>query len=73
MATPARRRRDNVISLPRPDAPAVAIDISDVNEGDIRRRAFELYCARGGEAGHELEDWFTAERELRGDPRFSVA
>ena len=32
---------------------------------DIARRAFELYCARGCEDGHDLQDWLQAERELR--------
>ena len=30
------------------------------------QRAYELYLARGGEDGRDLEDWLTAERELRG-------
>jgi hypothetical protein len=30
----------------------------------IEARAYELYLERGGEDGHALEDWFTAEREL---------
>jgi DUF2934 family protein len=30
----------------------------------IRRRAFELYEARGREEGGELEDWFRAEAEI---------
>ena len=33
----------------------------------IAARAFELYLARGGEPGQELEDWFRAEAELRND------
>jgi hypothetical protein len=33
----------------------------------IRERAYELFERRGGEPGHELEDWLTAERELRPD------
>ena len=33
---------------------------------DIARRAYELYLARGGEPGNDLEDWFRAEAELRG-------
>ena len=33
----------------------------------IAARAFVLYLARGGEPGRELEDWFRAEAELRGD------
>jgi len=36
-------------------------------EEDIRRRAYELSRERGGEPGHELEDWVRAEQELRGD------
>ena len=31
---------------------------------DVARRAYELFQARGGEPGHELENWLEAEREL---------
>ncbi len=31
---------------------------------EIARRSYELFLARGGQAGHEVEDWLTAEREL---------
>jgi hypothetical protein len=31
----------------------------------IAKRAYELYLARDGEAGHEVEDWLQAESELR--------
>ncbi|MGH7699383.1 MAG: DUF2934 domain-containing protein [Gemmatimonadales bacterium] len=37
------------------------------SEEAIRRRAYELFEQRGGEPGHEHEDWARAERELRGD------
>ena len=30
----------------------------------IRERAYALYLARGQSPGHELEDWYRAEREL---------
>lgn len=30
----------------------------------IARRAYELYERRGGEGGHEIEDWLQAEVEL---------
>jgi len=30
----------------------------------IRARAFELYAQRGGEQGHELDDWLQAEQEV---------
>jgi hypothetical protein len=33
-------------------------------EDEVRRRAYELSKQRGFEAGHETEDWLTAEREV---------
>jgi DUF2934 family protein len=35
-------------------------------EDQIRERAYELFEARGKEAGHELEDWLQAEAEITG-------
>ena len=31
----------------------------------IRERAYQIYEARGCEPGHEWEDWFRAEREIK--------
>lgn len=31
----------------------------------IRKRAYEIYEARHGQPGHELEDWLQAEREVK--------
>ena len=36
-------------------------------EEQIRRRAYEIYLARGEEHGHDIEDWLQAERELMAD------
>jgi DUF2934 family protein len=33
---------------------------------EVARRAYEMYEARGGEPGADLDDWLRAERELRG-------
>jgi HSP20 family molecular chaperone IbpA len=33
---------------------------------EIRRRAYELFERRGGEAGHELDDWLAAEADICG-------
>jgi hypothetical protein len=33
-------------------------------EERIRRRAYELYEARGREGGRDWEDWFSAESEI---------
>jgi Protein of unknown function (DUF2934) len=30
----------------------------------IRARAYELYESRGGEAGHDEQDWLRAEQEI---------
>lgn len=30
----------------------------------VRARAYEIYEQRGGDEGHDLEDWTQAEREL---------
>ena len=32
---------------------------------EIANRAFEIYVARGGEHGHDIGDWFEAERQLK--------
>lgn len=32
---------------------------------EIARRAYELYLARGGEHGFDMDDWIQAESELR--------
>jgi hypothetical protein len=34
---------------------------------EIRRKAHEIYLARGGGQGLELDDWLMAEREMRQD------
>lgn len=36
-----------------------------ISEDRIRLRAYELYQARGGAPGYELEDWLLAESELK--------
>ena len=36
-----------------------------VTDADVALRAYDLYLARGGEPGHDVEDWLQAERDLR--------
>ena len=36
-----------------------------ITEDVIAQRAYALYLARGGEDGHDVEDWLRAERELQ--------
>ena len=44
--------------------PTIEIPAS-INEEDIAQRAYALFLARGGEHGHDLEDWLEAERSLQ--------
>jgi len=66
MPKSARRRTDNVLSMSSVmESPTALAITSGVSESDIARRAFELYCDRGREDGHDVDDWLNAERELR--------
>ena len=38
--------------------------LDSMREERIRRRAYEIYLERGGEPGHDREDWIQAEREV---------
>ena len=38
---------------------------ADVLDSDIARRGFELYCERGRQHGHDVDDWLQAEHELQ--------
>ena len=40
-----------------------------ISEEDIRLRAFEIYKENGVTTHNELDDWFRAERELKGSDR----
>ena len=36
-----------------------------LTEDEIRKRAYEIYCARIGGPGSEVDDWLKAETELK--------
>jgi hypothetical protein len=38
--------------------------LSQLTHDSIAVRAYELFCTRGYEHGHDVEDWLAAEREL---------
>ena len=70
MPTAQRRRRDQTPfnpALAGADAvpPPFAAE-SQVADEEVARRAYELYEQRGAEDGRAWDDWFQAERELRG-------
>ena len=54
------RRKDNGTPQNSGDTTAATID-----RDRLAQRAYELYLARGGADGRDLEDWLIAERELR--------
>jgi hypothetical protein len=73
MPKSARRTSDNVLTMPSLAPQAVVAIASGAAEGDIAKRAFELYCDRGREDGHDVDDWLNAERELRDASSSSAA
>ena len=67
MAKSVRRRADQVVTKPTlgSDARTPNQAFGEVSDRDIACRAFELYCERGCQDGHDVDDWLNAERELR--------
>jgi hypothetical protein len=65
MPNSARRRADNVLTMPSLESPSTAAIVSGITQSDIARRAFELYCDRGRQDGHDVDDWLNAQWELR--------
>jgi hypothetical protein len=71
---PTRRRTGTVVTIPTTESNVpVENQSADLADRDIARRAFELYCERGCQHGHDLDDWLQAERELRASVRLHVA
>jgi hypothetical protein len=58
--------REQRVAVPLADSSFAASQISpDVTDSDIACRAYERFLERGAEHGHDLDDGFEAERELR--------
>ena len=58
-----KARNQTTVATP-PNAPR---DSGDINRERIANRAYELYMARGGADGQDLQDWLEAEREVEGE------
>lgn len=58
---PVKRVTDETVTLP-------VMEELDRRMQQVRRRAYDFFSARGFEAGHALEDWLAAEREVFGWP-----
>jgi hypothetical protein len=62
----AKSSRNSVAAAAQTDeSPTSPAQAPTANGRDIARRAYELYLARGCDAGHDVEDWVQAERELQ--------
>jgi hypothetical protein len=48
-----------------PADPSVQPRAQSPDEDQVARLAYELFLKRGGAHGHDQEDWFQAERQLR--------
>jgi Protein of unknown function (DUF2934) len=66
MQNPTRRQT-------RFDRTAAEVSAQSNSEEEIRRRAYELYEARGRGDGHDLEDWLEAETEITGRAESAAA
>ncbi len=75
-ATMAKPRRKVGSTVPAAEASDSGLAVSPQSAGDstaanidrdrIAQRAYELYLERGAINGRDMDDWFTAERELVG-------
>ncbi len=73
MAKTIRKKTQNLVSMPRPAAPAPSTDRIHPTADAIAERAFAIYRARGYRHGHDVDDWLQAERELREAARSTAA
>ena len=70
---PKPRTRKTATIVPIDASAARSLQAAAIAESDIARRAFEIFCERGSEHGHDVEHWLQAERELRGSLTAAVA
>jgi hypothetical protein len=59
--------QDSATSSSRSESPTTTA--AEPNIEQIAQRAYEIYQARGGNDGQDVEDWLQAERELRRGPQ----
>jgi hypothetical protein len=63
-----------VVATAAPRRESVETSVADSPRLEkIRIRAYEIYIERGGQPGHDLDDWFQAERELEPKARTAQA
>jgi hypothetical protein len=65
----ARQKKQPKAVDPVPDGISASVQPS---QAEIARRAHEIYLARGGAHGFDLEDWLQAERELKAGSKAAI-
>jgi hypothetical protein len=53
------------VGAPASGSTSTTADRSQDHEEEVRRRAYEIYEARGDAPGSDVDDWCAAEREVR--------
>jgi hypothetical protein len=53
-----------VRNTPLPKSAAKSVAKKEITYADIAKRAYEIHCS--GKGGSETDNWYRAERELRG-------
>jgi hypothetical protein len=64
-STPKEHRETEPHATSAAQAASAETSVADSpRHEEIRMRAYEIYIEHGGQAGHDLDDWLQAEREL---------
>jgi DUF2934 family protein len=54
------------------EVPRTGVALPPITHEEIAERAYDLYVRRGGQDGHDVEDWLAAELRLRQERLNSV-
>ena len=67
MSKPQRKTKNIELVSPEDQASVATENHRAISKDDVARRAYELFLARGQAEGHDVEDWFEAERQLEAE------
>jgi Protein of unknown function (DUF2934) len=64
MPRTTKKASSKIVTMPKA-VPAQLTHEPEPAESEVARRAYEIYCSRGRQHGHDLDDWLQARRELK--------
>ena len=73
MAKKRTKKPGNVIVMPPTESTPALDKTTELSHLEIAGRAFEIFCERGCQHGHDVDDWLQAERELKRSVEMAVA